>query len=222
MANGNSTVLLHQQHCHRLTNDIASADYDTIFARDGMTAAFDQFNDTCRGTGQEALRTCVQVAYVHRVEAIHVLIGADGHDDFSVINMFGHRHLNQNAVYTFICIQFIDQLQQFFLCGCLGQHMRNRLNAYGCASLFFIAYIYLGSGVIADQNNSQTGFDALFFQCCCFFCRFCLDFCGNQFAIDQLCFHLLLSPCQNFLTKIRTDLQRCRLRQYQYSVLQVF
>ena len=194
MANGNSTVLLHQQHSHRLTYNIASADNDTMFAFDGMTAAFDQFDDTSGCAGQEALCACVQIAYIHRVEAVHILIGADGHDDFSVIDVFRHRHLNQNAVYTFICIQFIDQFQQFLFCCLPRQHMGYRLDAYGFTSLLLIAYIYLGSGVIADQNNSQTGFDALRFQCCCFFCRFCLDFCGNQFAINQLCFHLLLSP----------------------------
>ena len=153
MANRHSAVLLHQQHSHRLSYDIASANHNTLLPFDGMTAALNQFDNARRGAGKESLSACVEIAHVYGMETIHILLRVDGKNNLSFINLLWHRHLHQNPMNVLIRVQLGDQLQKCFLRCLPRQHMGNRANPDCLTRLFLVIHIYLRGGIIADQNN---------------------------------------------------------------------
>ena len=55
VAYGHGSVFTDQEHCHRLSNDIASSDNNTFPAVDLNAGALEKLNNTRRCTGYEAL-----------------------------------------------------------------------------------------------------------------------------------------------------------------------
>lgn len=68
-------VFLQQQHCHRFTNNIASANYNTLFATDVYAGAGDEFHNASWCAGQKIIVTNHNLSYIDRVECIYLFLG---------------------------------------------------------------------------------------------------------------------------------------------------
>ena len=157
MTNGDSAIFLQKQHSSRFAYVMAPSNDYTAFTFDGMTAAFDQFQYTSRGAGQKSLLTCMQQAYIQRMETVHIFFRVYGQNDFFLINLRRQRQLYQHPMDAIVHIQLFHQCQQIFFFRILRQFIGTGQDTHFFTSLFLIIYIYHGSGIVAHQNHSKAG-----------------------------------------------------------------
>ena len=109
MADGDGGVsprcLLEQYIGDRLAHDVAPADNDHLGALNLGAGTDKQLLDASRGAGHIVRLAYHQLAHVHRVEAVNILLGVDGVEDFLLVEVLGQRQLDQDAVNLGVLIE---------------------------------------------------------------------------------------------------------------------
>ena len=154
---GGGAACQQQLHGHRATNNIGCADDDRIATANGLTGTFQQSHHAFWCAGAEQGNTLYQTPDIVRVEAVHILVGADAFNDRVGIDVVWEWQLNQYAVDSGVFVEFINQLKEFGLAGGARKVVGDGVKAYPFAVLPFFANIDPGSGVVANQDYGQTG-----------------------------------------------------------------
>ena len=119
--------------------------------------AREQFANARRRAGLKTRRVAQhQLADVHRMKTVHVLLRQNGGIDHRFADVFRQRRLHQNSVQPRIGVQFLQQREQFSLAGRFRQNVRFGKNAEFGAGLFLAPDINLGRRVFADAHEREA------------------------------------------------------------------
>ena len=101
-----------------------------------------------------------QSSQIFGMKPVNIFRWIDGNGDGKFIDLFWEWLLHQNAVDCRVVVQLLDGLEQMFL-GSVGRHFDdggNHADLFACFG--FIAYINLRCGILADNDNCQSGYFA--------------------------------------------------------------
>ena len=84
-----------------------------------------------------------QLAHVHRMKTIHILLGVDGIENLCLIEVFRQRKLHQNAMYLGVFVQLVDQRKQLLLGRFRRQVMPLRVDAQRLRRLLLLTDVDL-------------------------------------------------------------------------------
>ena len=85
---------MEQQHRHRLSNNIASANHHAVPAADFHISGFQQLHHSSGSTGQKMIISDHDPPHVLRMERIYVLERGNGLDYFLFVQALGQGKLN--------------------------------------------------------------------------------------------------------------------------------
>ena len=77
VADRDGAVLVEQQHCHRLSDDIASADHHTLLTGYLDAAFLDKLHDAGGSAGKKVVFADHDLADVFLAESVHIFFGSD-------------------------------------------------------------------------------------------------------------------------------------------------
>ena len=152
---------MQQQHAHGLADDVASADDHALLALHRDLIAVEHLHHACRCTGQKIVFAEHDLADVHGVERVHVLLRIDRRDDRLVVKVLGKRKLYQNAVDVGLVVQRFHQREQLLLCGLGRKRILLGHKADRFAGFLFIVDIHARGRVVADDHHCQSGRDVI-------------------------------------------------------------
>lgn len=112
---GVAIALLHHQRGHRLADDVAASENDTLLARSLDIVTVQKGHDAQRSGRDEARQSDVHATDVDGVETVHVLAVVDSHDDLLLVDMLRQRQLNDEAIDILVFVEAVNTSQQLFL-----------------------------------------------------------------------------------------------------------
>ncbi len=128
------------------------------------------------------------------METINVLCRRNRFENLALVDMVGQRKLNQNTIYAFIVIEFIDQRQQLRFTGFSRQFVLIGKNPALFAGLFLHRNIDPAGRIITDQNDRQPGCYIPVFQIG-YVIRNCpAQILGNLLSINNFCHNFFTTP----------------------------
>ncbi|MOA12084.1 hypothetical protein D3C78_1320500 [compost metagenome] len=86
-----------------------------MFTRNFNTCSFDQFDDPRWSTREQTVIPNNQIAYIHRMEAIHIFFNGNRIDHCFFVNMLRKRKLHKNTVNTLLLVQLVHQRKKIAL-----------------------------------------------------------------------------------------------------------
>lgn len=98
----NGRIVLEQQCCHWFSNDVASADYHTVFACNLNAIFLKDCHNAAWSSWRKTFVSDAQKTYADRMETVHILFRKDCTQHNLFINLFWKRKLNQNSVHCWI------------------------------------------------------------------------------------------------------------------------
>ena len=110
VANGDRSVCVEQEHCHRLTHDIGATDDHALFAAHVDSALFKQYHNARRGTRKEIVISDHDLTHVIGVECVNVLFGLDLEEHLGFVEVLGERQLNENSVDLIVVIKSFNKV----------------------------------------------------------------------------------------------------------------
>src|SRR5687768_7196462 len=148
---------LDQQCRHRFPDDVAAADDDDFLAARVDAVAHQQLLDTGRRARRKAvLLADEELADVHGMKAVDVLVWRDAPDDGVAVHVLRQGALDENAVDGGIGIQLVDERLEFRL-------RRRSRKANGLAlhprfdgRLFLRLHIALAGRIFANNHDGES------------------------------------------------------------------
>ena len=186
MCHRHRSVLTQEKQCHGFSNNITSADHNTLLAGNLNTGAFQKLDDPCRGTGHKSRLTDTESPNALRMKTIDILRRIDCTDHRILIDMHRQWKLYQNPVYILSLIQLCDQGKKLLLCSLRRKLIRERLYPNICTCFLFISHIDTGCRIVSNLNHSQTHLYSLFLHPGNLFLQLILYLCGNSLSINNL------------------------------------
>src|SRR6188508_1092889 len=98
MTNCHRRVLLQKQHCHRLTDNIASADNDRVPAADRNFRTFQYLDNARWRTRDQRILTERKSSNIHRMKTVDVFRRIDRLEYLACIDLRRQRKLDEDAV----------------------------------------------------------------------------------------------------------------------------
>src|SRR5687768_16403514 len=113
-----AAAISQQQERDRPADDRGAPHYDDVFAAGIVTAAQQHLDHAGRSARRKhvGIADC-ELARVHGMKAVDILRRVDCIQDFPGIDVFGYRHLHENAMYTRVAVQFVYDAEEFGLAG---------------------------------------------------------------------------------------------------------
>ena len=106
MANGNSGVFVQKHKRKRFAHHAASSKRTDVFPAQRNAVALQQLYGSRRRAGAKSLGIVVKTDDISVALTIEVLVRRQKIDDALLVDMFRQRHLNQNAVYGCVVVEF--------------------------------------------------------------------------------------------------------------------
>src|SRR5581483_5960289 len=184
VANRNRRVAVDQEHGGWFADNVAAPHHDSFLSRDWDIAAFQNFDDAGRSTGNKTGPLRREETNVNGVKAVHVFRGVDSHQHFLGIDLRGKRKLYQDAVNLVTGIQVMHQVEKFFGAGCRRGRVFLAVDADFLAAFDLTANIDLRRGIVAHEDHGEAGTDAGSGQVLDFCGDFCADV-GSDFGAVQ-------------------------------------
>ena len=161
MAYGDGSVtrigLLHHQHGHRFTHDVATTQDDTFLAFCVDVVALQQFEDAVWRGRHVAGQANGETSHIDGVETVHVLTVVNSFDYFLFGDVLGQGELHDEAVHVGIVVQFTYLGQQFFF-GHVGfVANETRFETAYFAGFYFSSYICFATTIVSHQDSGQMG-----------------------------------------------------------------
>jgi hypothetical protein len=132
----------------------------TVFALERDAAALDQLHAAVRRGRAQAGQPRHQRAGAVQREAVNVFCRGDGLDDLVGVDVFGQRHLHQDAVDGRVGVQRGDTRQQRFFAQRGFVLLQHRVQAVLGAGLDLVAHVDGAGRVFAHQDDGQPGLAA--------------------------------------------------------------
>ena len=104
MANSDRAVLLKKEHAHRLAYNIASADYDAVFAGNVNFILRQKLHNAGGSARQKIVVAYHNMADIFGVKGVNIFVGADGVYNGFFVNVLRERKLNQKSGYAVIIV----------------------------------------------------------------------------------------------------------------------
>jgi len=165
---------------------MAAIDYLSSGDRD--PGAGQQFPNPGGSAGQKTGGiTQHQLADIHRVEAVHVLLREHRGIHHGGSDLGRQRGLDKNSVQMGIGIEPCQKREHLGLSGRFRQDMRLRKNAQLGAGLFLPAHIHLRCGVFADSNKCQARLETAPLEGGDPLGQLPLELCGNSPPVNKVC-----------------------------------
>ena len=192
MRNGYGGVLVQQELRDGQAHDVAAADHHGALAGERDAGLLEHLDDPLRGAGQHAGLLLPEGGDVQRMEAVHVLLAADGLDDLRFADVPGQGQLHQDAVHLGIGVEVADQRQKLLL-GDVDRTAQGRIaDADGLAGLRLAGYVAHAAGIFSHQNHDQMGYAPVTGrERLDLFGQRGLEFCGKFLSGDNSC-HVLV------------------------------
>ena len=115
MADRYGAVLREEKQCHRLADDVASADDNAVFTVGAYAVFGEQTHDSGGSAGGESVKTESYSADVCRMECVNVLRRRYRFDDLALVDALRERKLNKYAVDSFVSVQALHEAYKFIL-----------------------------------------------------------------------------------------------------------
>src|SRR6218665_1629135 len=148
---------LQQQQGHGFADGLAAPHDHCVPACDGLAGGFDQFHAAVWRAGAKAVQAGQQrPGRQHRV-AVHILGAGNRLGDPVRVDVFGQRHLHQDAMHAGVGIQGGNAFEQRGLAQVGGVFFQDGAQAVVLAGADFVAHVDGGGRVFADQDHGQTG-----------------------------------------------------------------
>ncbi len=91
------------------------------------------------------------------METVDVFVGLNGHQHFAAIDLMGQWRLHQNAIYFRAFVKTFDDAEQI-TCRDVGWGRDFfTVDAEIRAGFYFIADVYFGARVVADEDDGESG-----------------------------------------------------------------
>ena len=174
------------QQRHGFADRVAAANHHRVLAFEIDPGGLDQLHATIGCTGQKTGQASHQIAgALHRV-AVHILGGGNGLDHALRVDVFGQRHLHQDAVDAGVEVERLNAGQQIRLAQRGIVFLENRVDTGLGAGLDLVAHIHGRRRIVADQDHRQAGSHALGFERCGAGGDVGAELAGEGNAVDQL------------------------------------
>mmetsp|Transcript_9747 Transcript_9747/g.16961 ORF Transcript_9747/g.16961 Transcript_9747/m.16961 type:complete len:318 (+) Transcript_9747:473-1426(+) len=159
MADRDGGVALHEQHRGREAHDVAPPQHHGFLTADLHAGALEEIDAALWGASDGGgLRPAAhaKAANVYGMEAVNVLLEADGSQDDLFVDVGGERELHQDAVNVRIRVEVRHDLEDFFLACIFGKVNPERNDSDLFAALLLRTDI--GGGVLpfANENHGET------------------------------------------------------------------
>lgn len=149
-------LLLHEQRCHWLADDITSADDEDVFIGDFDAAPFHEHLDAQRSAGEEAVGLADQhLADIKWMKAVDIFIWADIMDDGCGVDMGWERELDEDPIDVGILVEEIDFMEELLFGDGVWEMAFDGMDSYRLAGLGFPSDIDFRRGVFADEDDSE-------------------------------------------------------------------
>lgn len=122
---------------------------DIIMAEEGA--------DAHRGGREEAVLSKHHTAHIDGCEAVDILVGRDGIDDVLLVDMVGHRQLDDEAVDLVVVVEEVDSFEELRLGDRGGVAVDRRGEADLVAGFFLVGDIGLAGAVVAYEDGGEMG-----------------------------------------------------------------
>ncbi len=155
MADGDRRTGMHQQHGHRLANDIRTADHHGFLAFGIDARLLEELHRPVWRTGDKAGHPLHQRTNVLGAEAIDILLGGDCVQHRVGVEMLWQGQLHQNTVNLRIGVEFGDFCQDFSRRRIGGEHMFFRIKPGLSAGIDLVAHIDLRRGIFAHEDHGE-------------------------------------------------------------------
>jgi hypothetical protein len=185
MADGNSCILVQQEHGGGLADDVAAAHNDSMLAGDRKATALENFDDACGRAGREGWTAGLQAACIHRVEAVDVFGWIDGVEELFGVDLGGEGELDEDAVDFVAVVEGSDEVEHLAGGDGVGGRDEVGIDAELGAGLNFAADVNFRGGDVADKDSGEAGADTLGGEAADFFGDFLLDGGGNNGAVED-------------------------------------
>ncbi len=183
---------MQQQHGDRQPHNVAASQHDRTLALNLHADPVQQFDAALGRTGYEERIAALhrEAPDIERVEAVHVLLNADGAEDGLVIDVVGEGQLDEDPVHQGIGVQILDQAQQFVLADIGRYVVAERGNADFFTGSLFHAHVGGRILALANQHRGQAGHaPGLGPHVGYFGGDFFTNGGGNGLAVDDFCGH---------------------------------
>mmetsp|Transcript_27756 Transcript_27756/g.68269 ORF Transcript_27756/g.68269 Transcript_27756/m.68269 type:complete len:121 (-) Transcript_27756:639-1001(-) len=90
------------------------------------------------------------------MQSIHILSWVDALKEAALIEMWGHRKLQQDAVNVYICIKPAKNVQHFFLCDVSGEMLKVETDAGFFACLTLATHEEERIRPVADDDGGKS------------------------------------------------------------------
>ncbi len=192
MADGHRGIGVLEQEGHGAADDVGTAQYHRATPLHRNAAAPQEFHDPRRRAGDEPLAPQTEIAHVHRVETVHVLVRVDGPDYPVGVHPGGQGQLDQNAVDVASPVGEVQhRVKHRLLRGVGGQAQGLGVDARLGTGLLLVADIDRRGRIVAHQHHPQAGNSAAGFpQPVHLRPDLLADLAGDQLAIQDLCRHV--------------------------------
>ena len=160
MADRDRRVALQQQHRHGLADDLAPADDDRVAPRDRDAGSIEDLDDAGGRARLQVRAPLHQLADVHRVEPVDVLVRIDRVEHAlrgPLPDRGGQRRLDENAVVAIARVEAGDEREQIVEGRRRGQALQVHPEPGIVPRLRLVADVHLGSRIVADEDDPQAG-----------------------------------------------------------------
>ena len=179
-------VALHE-YAHGQAHNLAAANNHAVLARRLDTAPADQLHDAVGRGGQVAVPTLDHAADIDRMEAIHVLFGADFLGHLVHGNVFGQRQLHNQPVHFGVLVDGFDDGQQFAFRNRVGIAVHRRPETDFCAGFHLVAHVGFAATIATHQHGHQIRYFSVPLPDCRHFRRnFKAHFLGYFLSVNEL------------------------------------
>ena len=136
------------------------ADDDGVLPAMGMSAALKDFDTAGGGAWDQSGALGGEKADVDGMKAVNVFGRVDGEENFLDIDVGREGKLDQDAIDFVAAIEIGDEGEKFFGSGRFGGGMLLTINTDLFAGFDFAANVDFGGGIVADENNGESGAEA--------------------------------------------------------------
>ena len=148
-----SVLFLHHELSHRLANDIAATENHTFLTGGLNMIMLQKREDAERGSRDKARQADSHTAYIDGMEAIHIFLIVDSHDDLLLIDMLREGELYDEAIDIRIFIEPVDASQKLFLRHVILVTDERRLEATLLTGNDFVLDIRLRTAIVTHEDG---------------------------------------------------------------------
>jgi hypothetical protein len=155
MRHGHGAIRVEQQLQHRPPDDLAPAEHHRPRAGQRHARLPQQVHDPLRRAGHQGALTGGEQPGVDGVEAVHVLVRADGVHHRLLPNMRREGELHEDAVHRRVFVQFPNQVQQRGLRRVRRQTQGGAVEAGRERGAVLVADVNAARRVVSDAHHPQ-------------------------------------------------------------------